>query len=55
MYWLICIRVGLFGSALVFALSMLALHGIVNEDDGIVIHFCTFRTFRYFAKVLAHF
>ena len=36
-------------------LGVLRFHGIVNQDDRLVIHFCTFRTFRHFAKVQALF
>ena len=36
-------------------LGMLALHGIIDQYDGLVIHFCTFGTFRHFTKVVALF
>ena len=36
-------------------LGMLRFHGIVNENDGFVIHFCTFRPLWHFAKVVALF
>eukprot|EP01050_Picozoa_sp_SAG11_P009017 SAG11_NODE_824_length_6993_cov_1.875290_5_plen_35_part_00 len=32
---------------------MLGFHRIVNQDDGFIIHFCTFRTLGHSTKVVA--
>jgi len=36
-------------------LGMLGFHGIVHQNDGLLIHFCTFGAFRHFAKVVTLF